>query len=197
MVLARRNDRYTDPFLKRTTAGLFYRLQKRLASIEMPENVGDFRLMDRVAVDALRQFPERQRFMKGLFACIGFHTTTIDYTRAGRCAGRTKFSGWKLWNLALEGITSFSTVPLKIWTYLGAAGAFSTFCYAVFIVVRTLVRGVDVPGYASLLVAVLFFGSVQLVGIGLLGEYIGRIYLETKRRPAYLVRKRYGCGCGS
>jgi polyisoprenyl-phosphate glycosyltransferase len=192
MVLARRVDRHTDTLLKRTTAGLFYRLHNRLASVAVPENVGDFRLMDRCAVEALRQFPERQRFMKGLFAWIGFRTTTIDYTRAARCAGHTKFSGWKLWNLALEGITSFSTVPLKIWTYLGAIGAFGTFCYAVFIVVRTLLRGVDVPGYASLLVAVLFFGSIQLIGIGLLGEYIGRIYLETKRRPAYLVRKRYG-----
>jgi glycosyltransferase involved in cell wall biosynthesis len=148
--------------------------------------------MDRAVVEALKRLPERQRFMKGLFAWVGFRTVTIDYARAERAAGTTKFSGFALWNFALEGFTSFSTTPLKIWTYLGAASAIFTLAYAVFIIIRTIISGNDVPGYASLLVAILFFGSVQLMSIGLLGEYIGRIYLETKQRPTYLIRKIHG-----
>lgn len=197
MVLARRTDRSSDSFLKRTTAEAFYRLHNKLSTLQIPENVGDFRLMDRAAVDALKRLPERQRFMKGLFAWVGFRTVTIDYTRQARAAGNTKFSGWKLWNFALEGITSFSTAPLKIWTYLGCIGAVSAFGYASFIVIRTLIYGIDVPGYASLLVAILFFGSLQLISVGLLGEYIGRMYIESKQRPTYLVRKCYRRGDGS
>jgi glycosyltransferase involved in cell wall biosynthesis len=191
VVLARRADRSTDGVMKRQSAAWFYRLHNRLSKTRIPENVGDFRLMDRVVVEALKQLPERQRFMKGLFAWVGFRTVTIDYVRAERSAGATKFSGLALWNFALEGFTSFSTTPLKIWTYLGAASAAVTFAYGVYIVIRTLIFGIDVPGYASLLVAVLFFGSVQLMSIGLLGEYIGRIYIETKQRPTYLIRSRY------
>ncbi len=191
VVLARRVNRRSDSFLKRRTAAMFYRLHNRLSPTKIPEDVGDFRLLDRVAVDALARLPERQRFMKGLFAWVGFRTATIDYTRQVRAAGTTKFSGWRLWNLAIEGITSFSAAPLKVWTYIGGIGAFVTLAYAAFIVVRTLVRGVDVPGYASLLVAVLFVGSLQLIGIGVLGEYIGRIYMESKGRPTYLIRRRY------
>ncbi|MGH8807150.1 MAG: glycosyltransferase family 2 protein [Noviherbaspirillum sp.] len=192
VVLARRADRGSDSFMKRKTAELFYCVHNRLSSVQIPQNVGDFRLMDRAAVDALKTLPERQRFMKGLFAWVGFKTVTIDYARHPRAAGKTKFSGWKLWNFALEGITSFSTAPLRIWTYIGGIGTLATFAYALFIILRTLIHGVDLPGYASLLVAILFFGSLQLISVGLLGEYIGRIYLETKQRPAYLVRKRYG-----
>jgi polyisoprenyl-phosphate glycosyltransferase len=191
VVLARRVNRRSDSFLKRRTAAMFYRLHNRLSRTKIPEDVGDFRLLDRVAVDALARLPERQRFMKGLFAWVGFRTATVDYTRRARAAGTTKFSGWRLWNLAIEGITSFSAAPLKVWTYVGGIGAFVTVAYAAFIVVRTLVRGVDVPGYASLLVAVLFVGSLQLIGIGVLGEYIGRIYMESKGRPTYLIRSRY------
>ena len=183
VVLARRSDRSVDSFMKRQTAGWFYRLHNRIADIEIPENVGDFRLMDRVAVDALKRLPEQQRFMKGLFAWVGFKTVTLDYKRALRQAGNSKFSGWRLWNFALEGITSFSTAPLRIWTYIGLTGALLTLLYAVYIVLRTLIDGVDVPGYASLLVAMLFIGSLQLISLGILGEYIGRIYLESKRRP--------------
>ncbi len=197
VVLARRIDRATDGLLKRQTAAWFYRLHNRMSKTQIPENVGDFRLMDRIVVDALKQLPERQRFMKGLFAWVGFRTVTLDYTRASRAAGASKFSGFALWNFALEGFTSFSTLPLKIWTYLGAAGAISALVYAIFIIIRTVVSRAHVPGYASLFVAVLFFGSVQLMSIGLLGEYIGRIYLETKQRPAYLVRKIYGNGDGA
>jgi polyisoprenyl-phosphate glycosyltransferase len=191
VVLARRTDRQTDTFLKRRTASMFYRLHNRISQVKIPEDVGDFRLLDRAAVDALAQLPERQRFMKGLFAWIGFRTAVVNYARASRAAGSTKFSGVKLWNLALEGITSFSAAPLKVWTYLGGCGALLTLLYALFIVVRVLIKGIDVPGYASLLVAVLFLGSLQLMGIGVLGEYIGRIYMESKRRPTYLVRKHY------
>jgi glycosyltransferase involved in cell wall biosynthesis len=129
--------------------------------------------------------------MKGLFAWVGFRTVTIDYTRPPRAAGATKFSAWSLWNFAMEGFTSFSTAPLKVWTYLGAAGALFAFLYAVFIILYTLLHGNRVPGYASLLTAVLFFGSVQLISIGVLGEYIGRIYIETKQRPGYIIRKTH------
>jgi glycosyltransferase involved in cell wall biosynthesis len=192
VVLARRADRSSDSFLKRKSAEIFYRFHNHLSTIQIPENVGDFRLMDRIVIDALKQIPEQHRFMKGLFAWVGFKTVTLDYVRNPRIAGTTKFSGWKLWNFALEGITSFSAVPLKFWTYIGGIGALATFIYAIIIISRTLIHGVDVPGYASLLVAVLFFGSLQLISVGMLGEYIGRIYMETKHRPLYLIRKHYG-----
>ena len=191
VVLARRVDRSTDSLVKRGTASLFYRLHNRLSSISLPQNVGDFRLMNRPAVDALKKLPEQQRFMKGLFAWVGFRTSTVEYSRQSRAAGGSKFSGWTLWNFALEGITSFSTAPLRIWTYLGLFISSLTLIYASFIVLRTLVSGVDVPGYASLLVAVLFLGSLQLISIGVLGEYVGRIYLESKHRPPYIVRQEY------
>jgi len=192
VVLARRIDRSSDGALKRKTAAWFYQLHNKLSKIKIPENVGDFRLMDRAVVEALKLLPERQRFMKGLFAWVGFRTITLDYTRAPRTAGETKFSAFALWNFALEGFTSFSTAPLKIWTYLGAFFAVLTFIYAAYVVVLKVVFGNPVPGYTSLFVAITFFGSVQLISIGLLGEYIGRIYMETKQRPAYLIRKTYG-----
>jgi polyisoprenyl-phosphate glycosyltransferase len=192
VVLARRTDRSSDSFVKRKTAELFYRIHNRLSGVQIPENVGDFRLLDRCAVDALKALPERQRFMKGLFAWIGFRSATVEYARRARASGASKFSGWRLWNFALEGITSFSTVPLRIWTYIGALGALVTLLYAIFIALRTIILGVEVPGYASLLVAVLFLGSLQLLSVGLLGEYIGRVYLESKQRPVYLVRREFG-----
>ncbi|WP_370626315.1 glycosyltransferase family 2 protein [Polynucleobacter sp. AP-Latsch-80-C2] len=191
VVLAKRVDRSTDSYAKRTTALMFYRLHNTLSGLQIPENVGDFRLMDRVVVDALKQLPERQRFMKGLFAWVGFKTATVEYVRDARLVGDSKFSGWKLWNFAIEGITSFSLVPLKVWTYVGGIGALFAFCYAVLVIIKTLVFGIDVPGYASLLVVILFFGSLQLICLGVLGEYIGRIYFESKQRPLYLIRKRY------
>jgi len=188
VVLARRADRSSDAFLKQKTAEFFYKVHNSLSSIKIPDNVGDFRLMDRVAVDALKRLPERQRFMKGLFAWVGYKTVIVDYTRNARAAGTTKFSGWKLWNFAVEGITSFSTVPLRVWTYIGGVGALLTIIYALIIILRTVILGIDLPGYASLLVSILFFGSLQLIGIGVLGEYLGRIYMENKQRPIYLVR---------
>jgi len=191
VVLARRIDRNSDTFLKRKTAEMFYSLHNKLSNVKIPENVGDFRLMDRVVVDAVLQLSEQQRFMKGLFAWVGYKTTTIDYVRNSRAAGDTKFSGWKLWNFALEGITSFTSVPLKLWTYIGGAGALGSLLYTIFIVVRTMVHGVDIPGYASLLVAILFMGSLQLISVGVLGEYVGRVYAESKHRPIYFIRKKY------
>lgn len=191
VVLAKRSDRASDSAAKRFSAAAFYDMHNWVSSIKIPANVGDCRLMTRMVVDALKQLPEKQRFMKGLFAWVGFKTITIEYTREKRFAGTSKFSGWKLWNFALEGITSFSSLPLRIWTYVGMAGALVTLGYGLFIVLRTIIQGVDVPGYASLLVSILFFGSLQLMGLGMLGEYVGRIYMESKRRPTYLVRKVY------
>jgi hypothetical protein len=192
VVLARRVDRTGESLAKRGTANLFYKIHNHVSHLEIPANVGDFRLMNRASVDALKRLPERQRFMKGMFAWIGFRTEVIDYRRQPRATGASKFTGWKLWNFALEGFTSFSSAPLRIWTYIGAFCALLTFAYLAFIVIRTTVYGVDVPGYASLLVAILFFGSLQLLSVGILGEYIGRIYTESKQRPVYVVRQVHG-----
>jgi len=189
VVLARRSDRDADTLSKRYTARLFYRLHNWLSEIQIPQDVGDFRLMDKAVVEALKQLPERQRFMKGLFAWVGFKSAVVKYSRDLRNLGSTKFSWVSLLNLALEGVTSFSTAPLRLCTYAGSITATATFLYASYILMRTLIQGIDVPGYASLLVAILFLGSLQLIGIGLLGEYVGRIYMETKQRPRYLVRK--------
>ena len=191
VVLAKRVDRSSDSYAKRTSALMFYRLHNALSHLQIPENVGDYRLMDRVVVDALKQLPERQRFMKGLFAWVGFKTDIVEYSREARLTGESKFSGWKLWNFAIEGITSFSLAPLKIWIYIGSFGALFAFIYASFIVIRTLIFGIDLPGYASLLVVTLFFASLQLISLGVIGEYIGRIYFESKQRPLYLIRKKY------
>ena len=148
--------------------------------------------MDRSVVEALKALPESRRFMKGLFAWVGFRTVALEYTRPERVAGTTKFNGWRLWNFALEGITSFSTDPLRIWTYLGGLVASISFLFAIFMVLKVLIHGVDVPGYASVIVAVTFLGGLQLIGTGVIGEYLGRSYIESKRRPIYLVRKIYG-----
>lgn len=188
VVLARRLDRSSDSFLKRVTAGAFYKVINRLSDVDIPHHVGDFRLMDRRVVDVLKTLPEARRFMKGLFAWAGFRTVTVDYVRPERNLGTSKFSGWKLWNLALEGITSFSIVPLKIWTYIGFLVAACSFVYGSFIVGRTIMFGVDVPGYASLTSILLFMSGLQMIGLGVLGEYVGRIYLEAKRRPPFIVR---------
>ena len=191
VVLARRADRRADSWAKRLTALLFYKVHNAISDPPIPENVGDFRLMDRKVVDAIKQLPERRRFMKGIFAWVGFRSTVIEYVRDPRCVGKSRFSGWKLWNFAIEGLTSFSTAPLRIWTYLGVAVASLAFIYAGFIVMRTVIHGVDVPGYASLLAATLFLGGIQLTGLGVLGEYLGRVYSEAKQRPIYIVRDSY------
>jgi glycosyltransferase involved in cell wall biosynthesis len=191
VVLARRVDRDSDSLLKKWTALGFYHFHNDVADVKIPENVGDFRLFTRAVCDALKALPESCRFMKGLFAWVGYRTAVVDYVREARAAGKTHFSGWKLWNFALEGITSFSTLPLRIWTYLGLSVALLAMSRAIYLAGRTLIYGVDVPGYASLATAILLLGGIQLIGIGVLGEYIGRIYLESKGRPIYLVRQRF------
>lgn len=192
VVLARRENRDSDTRLKRVTANMFYAMLARLGDTPIPRNVGDFRLIDARVVEALRSYGERERFMKGIFAHVGFKTATVNYVRPRRAHGETKFRPVQLYNLALDGIVSFSTFPLKIWTYLGFAGAFLALAYTAFIVGRTLVSGVDVPGYASLMVVVLMFNSIILIGMGVQGEYIARIFAEVKARPLYLVRERIG-----
>jgi len=191
VVLGRRINRDSDSWVKRVSANWFYRIHNKISYPQLPENVGDFRLMDRCVVDALKELPESRRFMKGLFAWAGFRTAFVDYARPLRVAGETKFRGWNLWNLALEGMTSFSTAPLRIWTYLGFFVSFISLSYATFIALDVLIYGADVPGYASLMVAVTFFGGLQLIGIGVIGEYLGRTYIESKRRPIFLVRRVY------
>ncbi|BBR52413.1 MULTISPECIES: glycosyltransferase family 2 protein [Pseudomonas] len=192
VVLAKRRDRAADTPFKRWSARLYYRLHNRIASTHIEENVGDFRLLDRKVVAAIRQLPEQQLFMKGVLSWVGFRTEIIEYDRPPRVAGNSKFSVWRLWNLALDGITSFSTVPLRLWTYVGGGVSLFAFAFAVYMVVDKLLWGTDVPGYPSLMTAILFLGGVQLIGIGILGEYIGRIYQETKHRPRYVVRKVVG-----
>jgi glycosyltransferase involved in cell wall biosynthesis len=188
VVLARRIDRSSDSFMKRFTAQIFYSLHNKISNSPIPENVGDFRLMDRRVVEALSALRERHRFMKGLFAWVGFKTCTVEYTRRLRTAGKSKFNGWRLWKFALEGITSFSTFPLTIWLYFGSLVSLGAFCYGLFIFFRTLIQGVELPGYASSICLILFFGGLQLLGIGILGEYVGRTYIESKQRPVYIVR---------
>jgi len=192
VVLARRIDRSSDGFLKRKTAELFYAFHNKLSPMKIPPNVGDFRLMNRASIESLKTLPERQRFMKGLFAWVGYKTGYVDYTRMPRTIGKSKFSGWKLWNFAIEGITSFSIAPLRIWTYIGTMGAVFSALYGMWFLFITLTQGNPVPGYPSLLISILFLGSVQLISIGILGEYIGRIYLESKQRPKYIVRQHHG-----
>lgn len=187
-----RRNRESDSLPKRLTADLYYRAHNYLSADKIPEHAGDFRLLDRKVVDVIRMMPERNRFMKGLFAWAGFQQTAVYYDRAEREVGTTKFNYWKLWTLALDGITSGSTLPLRVWSYLGGFVAFGTLLYAAYLVVRTFVRGGDVPGYPSLMVAILFFGSVQLISLGVLGEYVGRILVETKHRPIYVVRETIG-----
>ncbi|MBU3549912.1 glycosyltransferase family 2 protein [Polynucleobacter sp. MWH-Berg-3C6] len=194
VVLARRRDRRSDTWAKRSSALMFYRIHNMLSESPIPENVGDFRLMDRKVVEAIKDLPESRRFMKGIFAWVGFKTEIIEYTRDERVAGESKFNGWRLWNFALEGITSFSTAPLRVWLYLGIIVASISMSYALIIAFKTIIFGIKVPGYASLIVSTLFLGGIQLVGIGVLGEYIGRIYLESKRRPKYIVREVHANG---
>jgi polyisoprenyl-phosphate glycosyltransferase len=192
MVFGVRRCRATDSFAKRLTAGLYYRAHNMVSQDKIPENAGDFRLLDRKVVEVIRALPERNRFMKGLFAWAGFKQAAVEYDRVEREHGRSKFNYWKLWTLALDGITSASTVPLRIWSYVGAVVAMFALGYAGFIAVRTLAFGIKLPGYASIMVSVLFLGGVQLISLGVLGEYVGRILTEAKQRPLYVVREAIG-----
>ncbi|HVR49867.1 MAG TPA: glycosyltransferase family 2 protein [Pseudorhodoferax sp.] len=188
MVYAKRTVRDGESWFKKLTAKLFYRLVRRLTRIDMPADTGDFRLLSRRALDALLRLREQHRFMKGLFAWVGFPSVAVPYRRDPRFAGTTKWNYWKLWNLAVEGLTSFTIGPLKLATYIGFVVASFGFLYAAMIVYRTLLHGDPVPGYPSLMVTVLFLGGVQLVAIGTLGEYVGRIFNEVKGRPLYLLK---------
>jgi polyisoprenyl-phosphate glycosyltransferase len=192
MVFGVRRCRASDGWTKRVTAGLYYRAHNIVSQDKIPENAGDFRLMDRKVVDVIRAMPERNRFMKGLFAWAGFKQAAVEYDRSERETGTTKFNYWKLWTLALDGITSASTVPLRIWSYIGALVALFALGYATFLAVQTMLFGNRVPGYASIMVSVLFLGGVQLISLGVLGEYVGRILTETKQRPLYVVRDTVG-----
>lgn len=192
MVYAVRNRRDGDSWLKRVTARFFYRIFDRITDIPAPRDTGDFRLLDRRVVDVLTRLPERTRFMKGLFAWVGYRHAAISYDREARRAGDTKWSYWRLWNFALDAITSFSSLPLKIWSYLGLVISVFAFLYALFLAGLKIIRGIDVPGYASIMVAVLFFGGVQLISLGIIGEYLARMYNEVKGRPLYLVRNAWG-----
>jgi len=183
-----RTERAGEGLLKRSTAHLFYRLIGRLSHTPIPQDTGDFRLLSARALAALRQLRERHRFMKGLFGWVGFERSAIPYQRDARVAGRSKFNFWKLWNFALEGITSFSTAPLRLATYLGVATALLAFAYALWIVVKALLWGDPVAGWPTMMSVILLLGGVQLVALGLIGEYLGRLYVESKQRPLYLVQ---------
>jgi len=188
VVYAQREERRGETWLKRTTAYMFYRVVGNVSRVAVPPDAGDFRLLSRRAILALRRFREQHRYMKGLFAWIGFAQKAVRYQRDPRFAGQTKWNYWRLWNFALEGITSFTTIPLRLATYIGVLIAIGAFAYGTFMIIRTLLHGNPVPGYPSLVVIVLFLGGAQLTAVGVLGEYLGRVFNETKQRPLYLVK---------
>lgn len=194
VVLARRKAQGGETGVRRWLSWAFFKVFNCLSPIQLPEGVGDFRLLDRRVVEVVRRLPERNRLMKGLFAWVGFSTTQVVFERPPVVGRRSRWSGWRLWNLALDGLAGFSTVPLRVWTYVGFGVALAAFIYAGFIVVRTLALGVDWPGYASLMAAVLFLGGVQLICLGVIGEYLGRLFHEVKQRPLYVVEGVYEHG---
>jgi polyisoprenyl-phosphate glycosyltransferase len=192
VVLAKRRNRASDGYLKRHSASMFYHLLNRIAYTHIEENVGDFRLLDRKVVDVIKALPEQQLFMKGVLSWAGFTVAIVEYDRAPRAVGQSKFNAWKLWNLAMDGITSFSTLPLRLWSYIGGCISLLALVYAGWLVLDKWLFGNPVPGYPSLMTAILFLGGVQLIGIGILGEYVGRIYMEAKHRPKYVIASQFG-----
>lgn len=188
-----RTARDGEGWFKRATAHAFYRVMQRLSKTPIPSDTGDFRLLSPRALAALRQLRERHRFMKGLFGWVGFRQAAIPYRREARLAGRTKFNAWKLWNFALEGVTSFSTAPLRVATYLGLLTAALAFVYAAWIVVKALLWGDPVAGWPTMMTVILLLGGVQLMALGTIGEYLGRLYEESKQRPLYLVECLVEC----
>lgn len=193
-VYGQRTERHGESFVKKITASAFYRVMAGVGRFSIPRDTGDFRLLSRRAVNALRSLPESNRFMKGLFSWIGYPQIALRYSRDPRHAGDTKFNYWKLWNFALDGITSFTTLPLKLASYIGVFLAFSSFLYGAYVVMKTLLWGDPVPGYPSLMTVILFIGGIQLMFLGVLGEYLGRMFDETKRRPLYLVQEHVRSG---
>lgn len=190
MVYGIRSDRQSDTFLKRMTAKLFYKIYNLMTRSPIPYNAGDYRLIDRKVIDAILSLRERNIFMKGVFGWTGFKSTGIKYTRQKRYAGCSKWNYWKLWNFALDGITASTTFPLRVWTYLGTLLSVTGMIYAAYIIIRTIINGIDVPGYASLLVFILVLGGIQMIILGILGEYIGRIFIEVKNRPLYIIDEK-------
>jgi len=194
MVIAVRRDRDDESAVKRLAAKVFYEVFGRVSEVRLPPGAGDFRLLDRKVVKVLNAMPEHARFMKGLYAWVGFRQTIIPFDVAERAHGETKFNLFRLWRLAIDGITSFTSVPLKVWTFMGMLVASFALLYGLLFIVKTLILGIDVPGYPSLIVAITFFSGVQLISLGVIGEYLGRVFAEVKNRPLYVVREAHGCG---
>lgn len=194
MVIAVRRDRDDESAVKRLAAKVFYEVFGRVSEVRLPPGAGDFRLLDRKVVKVLNAMPEHARFMKGLYAWVGFKQTIIPFDVAERAHGETKFNLFRLWRLAIDGITSFTSVPLKVWTFMGMLVASFALLYGLLFIVKTLILGIDVPGYPSLIVAITFFSGVQLISLGVIGEYLGRVFAEVKNRPLYVVREAHGCG---
>ncbi len=197
VVYGTRASREGESWFKKATAAAFYRVMNRLSNTSVPADTGDFRLMSRRVVEALRGLRERQRFMKGLFAWVGYPSSSILYQREARIAGRSKFNYWRLWNFALEGITGFSTAPLRAATYVGLGTALVAFAYGAWIIAKTLLWSDPVRGFPTIMAVVLFLGGVQLMALGVIGEYLGRLYLEAKQRPLYLVQEWRGGAPGA
>jgi glycosyltransferase involved in cell wall biosynthesis len=187
VVYGTRSTRAGESRLKKFTSAAFYRVMERLSATPVPRDTGDFRLLSRRALDAMKRLRERQRFMKGLFAWVGFRQKAVVYDRDPRFAGASKFNYWRLWNFAIEGITSFSGAPLKIATYVGVFTALLAFVFGVFVLGKALIYGDPARGYPTLMLVILFLGGVQLMALGMIGEYLGRLYVEVKQRPLYLV----------
>jgi len=195
VVYATRRIRHGENWFKKNTAAFFYKIINTVSEIPIPENTGDFRLMDKRVVVAIRQLPEEARFMKGIFSWVGFKQTAIMYDRQPRFSGKTSWNYWKLWNFSLDGFTSFSHLPIRVWSYIGITISLFSLIYAVTLVTYVIfVKGIDVPGYASLMVVTLFLGGIILISLGVLGEYIGRIFNEVKKRPLYLISDLWGFG---
>lgn len=192
VVYATRGERDGETRLKKFTSAAFYRVMERLSDTPLPRDTGDFRLLSRRAVVALGGLRERQRFMKGLFAWIGYRQTSVVYHRDARHAGTTKWNYWRLGNLAVEGITSFSAAPLRVATWVGLSAAVIAFLYGIWVLIKVVAWGDPVRGYPTLIVVILFLGGIQLLALGVIGEYVGRTYTEAKRRPLYYVESRLG-----
>ena len=191
-VYAKRRSRDGESWLKKFTSKAFYKILSNISSVPIQKDTGDFRLLSRRAVEALRSFPEKQRYTKGMFSLIGFKKKEVEFDRDSRVAGKTKWNYFKLIDLAIDGITSFTTAPLRIATFMGILSALVAFIYIVYIVVRTIILGIDVPGYASIICFILMIGGIQLISLGVIGEYLGRIFIEVKNRPLYFVEEYCG-----
>ena len=193
VVYGTRQNRQTDSWLKRTSAKAFYKCYNLLSSRPMPVNAGDCRLISQRVLLALLQLPERERFMKGLFNWVGFKAASVPFVRQARRAGKTKWNYWRLWNFALEGLTASTTLPLRLWTYFGFSVSLFAFLYALWVAAKKILFGNPVSGYSSLMVAILFFSGVQLISLGVIGEYLGRTFIEVKQRPLYIIDEKINC----